>query len=381
MQEAIERFHIHVEDAVLADLKERLARTRYPDQIPDTGWDYGIPVDRVRDLCEYWRERFDWRERERELNRLPHYRTVIDNQQIHFVHVRSPHESALPLLIVHGWPGSFVEFLGIVDALTHPERHGGDATDAFHLVIPSLPGYAFSGPTRERQWDAPRIAGAFAELMRRLDYTRYGAQGGDWGAVITTELAFLDRERLCGLHLNMPLALPREDRSGLSERELADLADMEHFERMETGYQKIQGTKPQTLGVALNDSPAGLAAWITEKFRTWSDCGGDYETVFTKDQILTNITIYWVTRTITSSMRLYYEVFQGGRMSWLSGKVEVPTGVARFPKELMKFPRKWVEQHYNVTHWTDMPRGGHFAAMEQPELFVRDVREFFRGLR
>jgi pimeloyl-ACP methyl ester carboxylesterase len=225
------------------------------------------------------------------------------------------------------------------------------------------------------------MAEAFAVLMARLGYSRYGAQGGDWGAIITNNLGILDKEHVAGIHLNMPLAFPQEDRSDLSDVEKAALEDMAHFDREETGYQKIQGTKPQTLGFGLNDSPAGLAAWILEKFHTWSDCDGDLEKVYTKDQLLTNVMIYWVTQTITSSTRLYYETFRSGRVGITTGRVEVPTGVARFPKEIMRFPRKWVENHYNVTHWTDMPRGGHFAAMEQPQLFVEDVRKFFRTVR
>ncbi len=377
----MERFTIHIGDEVLADLKRRLAATRFPDQIPGTGWRYGTDLDYMRELVAYWRDRYDWRVHERELNRLEHYRTEIDGQQIHFVHARSRHENALPLLLVHGWPGSFVEFLKVIGPLTDPEAHGGSAQDAFHVICPSLPGYGFSEVTRSEMWDAQRMAEAFAELMRRLGYTRYGAQGGDWGAIITSCLALFDAQHMCGLHLNMPLAIAQEDRTDLSDAERRDLAEMAEFEREETGYQKIQGTKPQTLGFALNDSPAGLAAWIVEKFRTWSDCGGNPENVFTKDELLTNIMIYWVTGTITSSMRLYYEVFKHGRVFFLANRIEVPTGVARFPREIMRFPRKWVENHYNVTHWTEMPRGGHFAAMEQPELFVDDVRRFFRTLR
>jgi pimeloyl-ACP methyl ester carboxylesterase len=222
---------------------------------------------------------------------------------------------------------------------------------------------------------------AFVELMKRLGYSRYGAQGGDWGALIATDLGFLDAEHVCGLHLNMPLALPQADHSDLSDEEKADLQAMAEINRGETGYQKIQGTKPQTLGFALNDSPAGLAAWIVEKFRTWSDCRGDVESTFTRDELLTNITIYWVTRTITSSVRLYYEFFKMRRVDFIANRIGVPTGVARFPGELARFPRKWVERHYNVTHWTKMPRGGHFAALEEPQLFVEDVRKFFRTLR
>jgi epoxide hydrolase len=380
MPEAIAPFRIDVPQSTLDDLRQRLDRTRYPDQIPGTDWDYGAELSTVRELIDYWRTGYDWRRHEAELNSYPNFTTSIDGQSIHFLHARSTHEHALPLVISHGWPGSIVEFLKVLGPLTQPEKHGGDAGDAFHVVCPSLPGYGFSEVTKTRGWDARRIAEAFAELMARLGYQRYGAQGGDWGAIVGTELALLDAAHVCGLHTNMPLAFP-DSSVELTEEERAIVAEMQQWERNEAGYQKIQGTKPQTLGFGLTDSPAGLAAWITEKFRTWSDCNGDVESVFTKDELLTNITVYWVTGTITSSTRLYYEVFKGGRIGLLENKVAVPTGVARFPKEIMRFPRKWVENHYNVTHWTTMPRGGHFAAMEQPELFVEDVRKFFRTIR
>ncbi len=380
MTAAIEPFRIEVSDEVLDDLKLRLERTRYPDQIPGTGWEYGAELDQMRSILAYWRDEYDWREHESALNELPHFRTEIDGQMIHFLHLRSTHEAALPIIISHGWPGSIVEFLRILGPLVQPEKHGGDPADAFHVVCPSLPGYGFSGPTASRQWDARRIAEAFAVLMSRLGYDRYGAQGGDWGAIVSTELSILDRQHVCGLHTNMPLAFP-DPSVELTESEKKDVADMAQWDQDEAGYQKIQGTKPQTLGFGLNDSPAGLAAWVIEKFRTWSDCDGDLSSVFDRDDLLTNVMIYWVTQTITSSTRLYYEVFKGGRIGLLEGRVEVPVGVARFPKEIMRFPRKWVENQYNVTHWTEMARGGHFAAMEQPEVFVDDVRKFFRSVR
>lgn len=381
MSDAIEPFRIHVDDAALADLKSRLAATRWPDQIEGTGWEYGAEQGYVRELVETWRDGFDWREAEQKLNRFDHFQTRIDGQRIHFLHARSPHENALPLLVSHGWPGSIVEFLEVIGPLTNPEAFGGSREDAFHVVCPSLPGYGFSEPTRSRQWDVHRMAQAFALLMRRLGYARYGAQGGDWGALVTTNLARLDPDHLAGIHLNMPMALPRPNLDDLTEEERADVAAHAVWEQQEAGYQRIQGTKPQTLGFSLMDSPAGLAAWIVEKFRGWSDCDGHPENVFTRDQLLTNISVYWFTGTITSSMRLYYEVFKGGRVGFIGDRIEVPTGVARFPKEIFRFPRSWVNEHYNVTHWTVMPRGGHFAAMEQPDLYVGDVRSFFRTLR
>ncbi len=374
----IEPYEIHVDDAVLDDLHARLDRTRYADQIEGTGWEYGMPVASLRELAGYWRNTYDWRAHEAELNELDHFRTRLDGQLVHFVHARSPHPDAFPLLLTHGWPGSIVEFLDIIPMLTHPELHGGDPADAFHVVAPSLPGYGFSEPTRTTGWDVVRIARAFAELMRRLGYDRYGAQGGDWGAQVATRIGALDAGHCAALHLNMPIADSPDEPVALSDDDKAGLAALAQFQREESGYALEQSTKPQTLGAALNDSPAGLLAWIVEKFRAWSDCAGDPESRFGRDRLLTNVTVYWVTQTITSSARLYWEHMHSSEQP---APVTVPTGVARFPKEVLRFPRGWVERRYNVVHWTDMPRGGHFAAMEQPDLFVEDLRSFFRAHR
>jgi microsomal epoxide hydrolase len=374
----IERFEIHVDDAVLEDLRSRLTQTRFPDQIEGRGWEYGFPVDYLRDLAAYWRNEYDWRAAEARLNKLAHFRTTIDGQSVHFIHARSPHADALPLLIGHGWPGSVVEFLDVIPRLAEPEAYGGDASDAFHVIAPSLPGYGFSEPTRTPGWDPWRIARAFVELMARLGYGRYGAQGGDWGAQIVTRIGALDAEHCAAIHLNMPIADRPDEQVPLTDEEQADLAAMVHFRREESGYAQEQGTKPQTLGVALNDSPAGLLAWIVEKFRTWSDCGGNPENAFTRDQLITNVMTYWVTQTITSSVRLYWELQHAGSGPGAPSFVDVPTGIARYPKEPIRLPRAWVDRRYRVTHWADMPRGGHFAAMEQPALFVDDLRTFFR---
>jgi pimeloyl-ACP methyl ester carboxylesterase len=369
MTDAIEPFEIHVGDGVLDDLRARLTRTRFPDEIAGTGWEYGIPMGYLRELVEYWRDEYDWRAEEAKLNELPQFRTRIDGQLVHFVHVRSPRANALPLLLMHGWPGSFVEFVDVIPKLR----------DEFDLVVPSLPGYGFSEPTQERGWDPTRIARAFAELMARLGYDRYGAQGGDWGAQVATRIGAIDAGHCAALHLNMPIASMPKDGPPLTDQEQAGLAALDAFRREEAGYSIEQGTKPQTLGVGLNDSPAGLLAWIVEKFHAWSDCDGQPENAFTRDQLLTNVMVYWVTGTITSSARLYREA----RLAALAGerpeRVEVPTGVARFPEEILRYPRSWVERAYNVTRWTEMPRGGHFAAMEQPDLFAADVGAFFRG--
>jgi len=373
MSEGVESFRVHVEDAALDDLRDRLTRTRYPDVIPGTGWEYGTPVDEVRDLVAYWRDGYDWRAAEAELNRFEQFVTEIDDVRIHFVHARSARADALPLLLVHGWPGSIVEFLDVIPPLT-------DA--GFHVVAPSLPGYGFSEAPRRPGWDIARVARAFVVLMDRLGYARYGAQGGDWGAQITTRMATLDPEHCIGLHLNMPIAGPPAEDVALTDVEQADLATMARFQREDAAYAAVQGAHPQTLGVGLDDSPAGLLAWIVQRFRDWSDCGGVLERSFDRDRLLTNVMLYWVTRSFTSSARLYWETMHSGVLREPLPHVDVPTGVARFPKEdILRFPRSWVERRYHVTHWTDMPRGGHFAAMEEPQLFVDDVAAFFRTVR
>jgi pimeloyl-ACP methyl ester carboxylesterase len=377
VSESIEAFPIRVDDAVLRDLHHRLVRTRFPDQIEDTGWEYGIPVDYLRELVAYWSDTYDWRSVEARLNTFEHFRTTIDGQRIHFIHARSARPAARPLLLTHGWPGSIVEFLDAIPRLVDPESHGGQATDAFHVIVPSLPGYGFSEPPRTPGWDVPRIARAFIELMARLGYGRYLAQGGDWGAQVTTWIGGLDPEHCTAIHLNMAPGIPPETPGTLTEEEQSDLAAMKQFAAEESGYASEQGTKPQTVGVALNDSPAGLLAWIVEKFRAWSDCDGNPEQCFTREQLITNVMLYWVTQTSASSARLYWEA----RRSSADGPppfVTVPTGVARYPKEVLRWPRSWVERQCNVVHWQRMERGGHFPAMEQPELFVDDLRHYFR---
>lgn len=375
MTEAIDPYLVDVDDDVLTDLHERLVRTRLPDQIDGTGWEFGFPVAELRDLVEYWRDGYDWRVHEARLNEFPQFRTTVDGQNLHFIHARSPHEDAVPLLLMHGWPGSIVEFLDVVEPLRDPDSHGGDTADTYHVIAPSLPGYGFSGPTTEPGWDPARIARAFATLMERLGYDRYVAQGGDWGSQVATRIALADPQHCAAIHLNMVVTRPPRDADiTLTDEEQGELAGMVAFQREETGYANEQGTKPQTLGVGLNDSPAGLLAWIGEKFRGWSDCDGRLENAFTKDQLLTNAMVYWVTGTITSSMRLYREMMHSEEPR--PGFVEVPTGVARYPKEVFRPPRAWVEHAYNVVAWTELPRGGHFAAMEQPDLFVSDLRAF-----
>jgi pimeloyl-ACP methyl ester carboxylesterase len=380
----IRPYRVDVAAEVLDDLRDRLARTRWPDQIPGRAWGYGTDLETLQDLCAYWHDEFDWRAAEARLNEWPQFETDIDDIHIHFVHARSPEADALPLVITHGWPGSVAEFLKILGPLTDPAAHGGDAGDAFHVVAPSMPGYGFSGPTTRPGVDIRTVAEVNAALMARLGYDRYGAQGGDWGAMATTQLGHVDAPHLAGIHLNMVLAGPPKDAdamAGVLPEELDGIAAAREFRDEESGYQAIQGTKPQTLAYGLTDSPAGLAGWILEKFRTWSDCGGDVYSRFTRDELLTNITIYWVTGTINASTRMYCESRRSGRFGAVAQKVKVPTGAAIFPKELFRPPRVWAEAAYDIVQWTRMPSGGHFAAMEEPEALVDDMRAFFRQVR
>lgn len=379
----LQPFRVEVPDAVLDDLRERLARTRWPDQIPDSGWSYGTDRAYLQDLCEYWRTTFDWRAQEARFNRWPHFLTSIDGQQVHFIHARSPEPDALPLLITHGWPGSVSEFLDIIGPLSDPRAHGGDPADAFHVVAPSIPGYAWSGPTTEPGWDVRRVAQAWATLMARLGYTRYGAQGGDWGSMISTQVGLVDPEHLAGIHVNMLLAFPPDpSQITLTDEEAADVAAAMTFLQTGAAYQEIQGKNPQTLGYGLTDSPAGLAGWIAEKFHHWTHHpDGDLETAVTRDQLLTNLTVYWVTNTINSSIRLYCESQRSGRFGPSGERVEVPTGAAVFPSEIFRIPRAYGETAFNLVHYSRFDRGGHFAALEEPDLLVDDVRAFFRGLR
>jgi pimeloyl-ACP methyl ester carboxylesterase len=380
----IEPFRIAVDDAVLVDLDERLARTRFPDEIPGSGWGYGTELASLRRLVDYWRNDFDWRREEARLNRFPQYRARVGGLSIHFIHQRGKGPRPFPLVLTHGWPDSINGFARIIGPLTDPASHGGDPADAFDVICPSMPGYGFSEHPREPGMDSERIAALWAELMVGLGYERFGAQGGDWGAMVSTYLGYRHARHVAGIHLNMVVAVPPDPSdpiAGLTQDEVVRLMRARDFLRDETGYYRIQGTKPQTLAYALNDSPAGLAAWIVEKFRAWSDCGGDVETRFSKDDLLTNIMLYWVPETANSSSRLYCETMRAGKFPPTDFRVEAPTGCAIFPQEIIRPPRAWVERLYNVTRWTEMPRGGHFAAMEEPALLVDDIRTFFRTVR
>ena len=382
---AIENFRIRVPEAVLTDLARRIDATRWPDTIADADWDYGSNLAYMKSLADYWRNRYDWRRHEAALNELPQYRLSVDGFNVHFVHVRGKGPAPMPLIISHGWPGSFMEMVKLIPRLTDPAAHGGKEEDAFDVVVPSLPGYGFSDRPGERGMDPHRIAVLWARLMTEIGYKRFAAQGGDWGSVISIALGLDHPQRILGLHLNYiagrflfggTLNPPKTD-----ETAHAYLGELRGWWDREGGYSHIQGTKPQTLGYGLNDSPVALAAWIIEKFRTWSDCGGDVESVFTRDELLTNVMIYWVTETINSSTRLYYESRQKPLSLSPANRVNPPVGVAVFPKEIAQPPRALAERGLNIARWTEMPRGGHFAAMEQPELLAKDIQEFFRALR
>jgi pimeloyl-ACP methyl ester carboxylesterase len=378
----VQPFKVAVDDWVMEDLRRRLAGTRWPDEIPASGWDYGSDLAYLKELVEYWRTSFDWRAQEKLINSFNHFRAEVEELNIHFIHERGKGPNPTPLIITHGWPSSFFEMYKIVPLLADPGSHGGDPADAFDVVAPSLPGFGFSDRPTQRGMDILRVADLWAKLMtEKLGYLRFGAQGGDIGAGVTSRLGFAHQENLTGIHLTSvtrPTPYLGPGARELSDAEKAHLDQREKWQQAEGGYSHIQGTKPQTLSYGLNDSPAGLAAWIVEKYRTWSDCGGDVESRFTKDELLTTITIYWITQTISSSTRMYYE---NQRQVWSlkSGeRVQVPSGIALFPQEISRPPREWAERSYNVCRWTEMPRGGHFAALEEPELLAQDIRAFFR---
>jgi pimeloyl-ACP methyl ester carboxylesterase len=374
-------FRVEVPQADLDDLRERLFRTRWPDELPGVGWDLGVPLDYLKGLTEYWATTYDWRSQEAALNELAQFTTIIDDQNVHFLHVRSAEPEALPLLITHGWPGSIVEFLDIIGPLTDPAAHGGDAADAFHVIAPSIPGFGFSGPTRQTGWDTVRVARAWATLMSRLGYERYGAQGGDTGALVSPELGRVDPEHLIGIHVNNLLTFPSGqpgDPGNLSDAEQKRTKLMQRWQNEMSGYANIQSTRPQTLAYALTDSPAGQLAWIVEKFKEWTNPAAELpEDAVDRDRLLTDVTIYWLTATAGSSARLYYE----GAKSWgqANKPSAVPTGVAVFPMDITI--RSIAERQHNIVHWTEFDRGGHFAAMEAPDLLVADIRAFFRRLR
>jgi len=378
-------FEINISDEVLAELRNRLAATRWPDELPGVGWEYGSNMDYLKELVDYWRNDFDWRAQARRINSSNHFRATVGGLGIHFIHERGKGPNPMPLVITHGWPGTFYEMHKIIPLLTDPAAHGGDPDDSFDVVAPSLPGFGFSDHPTEREVEVTKTAALWVELMTQtLGYPKFAAHGGDIGAGVTSRLGHGHADSLIAIHLTSitrPTPYLGDGARDLTDAESTHMREREEWQRAEGGYAHIQGTKPQTLAYGLNDSPAGLAAWIVEKYRTWSDCGGDVEKQFTKDDLLTTITIYWATETISSSTRMYKE---NQRYEWTMAKgeqIEVPTGVAAFPEEISRPPREWAERSYNLQRWTQMPRGGHFAALEEPELLAEDIRAFFRPFR
>ena len=370
-------FEVQVSEAEVSDLRDRLLRTRWPEAETVDDWSQGVPLAYVRELCEHWATTYDVGAAVDRLNAFPQFTTEVLGLDIHFLHVRSPHDGAFPLVITHGWPGSVVEFHDVIGPLTDPSAHGGDPLDAFHVVCPSLPGYGWSAKPAETGWGVERIAEAWAELMARLGYDRYGAQGGDWGSAVTTELGLLDRDHVAGIHLNMVIALPTT-MDDLTDAERSAIESLEFYRQWDSGYSKQQSTRPQTVGYGLVDSPAGQCAWIVEKLYAWSDCEGHPEHVFARDRMLDLVISYWLPATGASSARLYWESFNRGRYE----PVDIPVGLSIFPKEIFRPSRRWAEARYgDIRYWSEPARGGHFAAFERPTTFVEEVRAAFRHLR
>ncbi len=386
MSDEVTPFRAEVSEADLHDLRERLKRTRWPEAETVTDWSQGVPLTYLRELCRYWAEEYDWRATEARLNDIPQFRTQIDGLGIHFLHVRSPHTDALPIVLTHGWPGSVVEFLKVIEPLTNPTAHGGDAADAFHLVCPSLPGYGFSDKPAQPGWGVQRIADAWSQLMARLGYRHYGAQGGDWGTSISTCIGQQDAAHVVGIHLIPPLAPPDPATFGdLTDAERAALASLQNAAEWESGYSEEHATRPQTIGYGLVDSPVGLCAWIVEKFWAWTDNDGHLDNVLTRAELLDNVMLYWLPGTGASAARLYWESTRQVNQ-WISGSLDdtvtVPTGCSIFPRELQRPSRRWAAKRFlDIRYWNELDRGGHFAAFEQPELFVDEVRAFFRLVR
>ena len=371
-------FTIKISEDQITDLRNRINNTRWVEEECVNDWSQGIPLTYVREVADYWANQYDWRKSEQYLNTFDHYQTNINDLDIHFIHQKSPHPNAYPLVITHGWPGSIIEFHKVIQPLVNPTKHGGKAEDAFHVICPSLPGYGFSGKPTVSGWGVEKIAQTWDQLMIRLGYGNYGAQGGDWGAAVTTQIG-RNVGHCDGIHINMPIGRPTpESLQDPTDEEKSALEGLTYYQEWDSGYSKQQSTRPQTLGYGLVDSPVGQMAWIIEKFWSWMDCDGHPENTLTRDELLDNVMLYWLTASGASSARLYWESFGsfGG-----GDKVEIPTGVASFPKEIIRSPRRWCEQSYNITHWTTMPKGGHFGAFEQPELFVNDLRTFFKTIR
>ena len=376
-------FQIAIPEATLDDLRLRLSRVRWPDEAPDEPWRYGSSLSYMKELIAYWRDVYDWRAQERDLNALAQFTAEIDGIELHFIHAKGQGEAPMPLLLSHGWPGSIVEFQRIIPMLTDPARFGADPADTFTVVAPSLPGYGFSFAANQKRIGITAMADIFATLMRDgLGYQRFGAQGGDWGGFITSYLGYAYPERLFGIHLNfLPIGRDPGAVAAPSAEERAHFEALAAWQREETGYQWIQGTRPQTLAFGLTDSPVGLAAWLVEKYRAWSDCNGDVERALSKDTMLTNLMLYWTTGAINSSFWPYYDRRHSRWPIPAGEKIRTPMGHAAFPHEILRPPRSLAERSYDIRRWTEMPKGGHFAAMEQPEALAAEIRAFFRPLR
>ena len=383
-------FHVDVPEADLVDMRRRIASTRWPDRETVTDLSQGVPLAKIQDLVNYWGTAYDWRKAEAELNALPQFVTQIDGVDIQFAHVRSPHPNALPLIMTHGWPGSIFELLKVVGPLTDPTAYGGHAEDAFHLVLPSLPDYGFSGKPRDVGWDPVRIARAWHELMGRLGYERYVSQGGDWGAIVSHVMGGMAPAGLLGIHVNLPATVPPDIAkkiidgdpapAGLSDAEQGAYDQLAGFYQQDAAYAAIMFTRPQTIGYGLADSPAGLAAWLYDKFTTWTDSDGDPERALTRDEMLDDISLYWLTNSGTSSSRLHWEVHGGSPFTAVD--ISIPVAVSVFPGEIYQAPRSWGERNYHhIIYWNEVDKGGHFAAFEQPELFANEIRAAFRSLR
>jgi pimeloyl-ACP methyl ester carboxylesterase len=373
-------FQVNVPQSTLDDLRDRLSRTRWPDEVGGAGWDYGANVGYLRELTDYWREGFDWRAQEEALNRFAGYRAQIDGFGIHYLYERGRGDHPLTLVLLHGWPSSFVQMLKIIPLLTDPGAHGGDPADAFDVIVPDLPGYGFSDRPTEKGMNAVRTAELFVGLLAELGVERYGVRASDLGAAVAPQMAMQQPDAVVGLHMSgsNPSADYSNPPDDLSDAERQMVTDARAFIDNEFAYAKLHMTKPQTPAFGLNDSPAGLAAWLVEKFRAWSDNDGNVEQSFSKDELLTHLTVYWATETIGSSMRMYYENLHAP-MAW--GQVKAPTAMAMLPADMFRTPREWVERYGAVDRWTELPRGGHFGEQEVPELMAADLREFFRPLR
>jgi microsomal epoxide hydrolase len=384
-----QNFHIDIPESSLTDLQDRLKHTRWPNELNNSGWEYGTNLGYLKELVKYWQHNYDWRNSERRLNEWPHYKVTIDDQEVHFIHIKSNAPNALPILLTHGWPDTFLRFEKLVSMLTDPEANGGNASDAFNVVIPSLPGFAFSAPAASRG-SLFNIHNLWAKLMTDvLGYDKFAAHGGDWGSIITEHLARSHSGHVVGIHLtDVPFLHTFQKPDGLSEAEKKFLEGREQDQMKDLGYAMIQGTRPHTLAAGLNDSPVGLAAWILDSFYSMSDCDGNLETCFTKDQLLTNISLYWYTQTVPSSFIQYHDVLHANALTWIGEKVKewtgsssVPAGFAMFAKDTGDIPRDWAARFFNVQRWTTIPRGGHFAALEEPEVLANELRVFFRTLR